>query len=324
MDGPERLCQKAIHTASNDAAAPSIVPIVKGDDEDLDACLTQDPVQILERELIHDVPKDPVLETIFRHINTHVLDTRVAAYLKLNYIRLAAIHAMKEADQKEADLILALQTLEVDTTKYTIYVRDGLAHKAQKACRALAQKYRRLPKNSALKLKQFIRDSRVQVPEVYKKINVDDLCAVWYAINSDSHYSCSKNLDSCRSHEFRVLVVTHLHLVGGTPSHHQMLKRPKRTSYQQYLTLLPDFLSIARCKQIGRLGFSTKAPTDGPWLFQYAASLEALDIDRWTKLSEESYDALRRHTDQVVFLIHVSFDISYLLSHRRRELFYML
>ncbi|KEQ77506.1 hypothetical protein M436DRAFT_77389 [Aureobasidium namibiae CBS 147.97] len=275
MDGPERLCQKAIRSASNDAVAPSIVPIVKGDDEDLDACLTQNPVQILERELIHDVPKDPVLETIFRHINSHVLDTRVAAYLKLNYIRLAAIHAIKEADQKEADLILALQTLEVDTTKYTIYMRDGLAHKAQKACRALAQKYGRLRKT--------LRSS------------------------SSSLYATpgfNKNLDSCRSHEFRVLVITHLHLVGGTPSHHQMLKRPKRTSYQQYLTLLPDFLSITRCKQVGRLGFSTKAPTDGPWLFQHAASLEALEIGCWTKLSEESYDALRRHTDQVVFLIH--------------------
>jgi len=153
-------------------------------------------------------------------------------------------------------------------------------------------------------------------------MKVDDLCAVWYAILSDSHYSCSKSLDPCRFHEFRVLVITHLHLVGGTPSHHQTLKRPKHTSYQQYLAMLPDFLSIARCKQIGRLGFSTKAPTDGPWLFQYAASLEALDIDRWTKLSEESYDALRRHTDQVVFLIHVSSNISYLVAAGSHLIYY--
>lgn len=314
MNDPKRVSQKATHTASNDAAVPCTVPIVKDNDEYLDACLNQDPLQILERELIHEVPKDPVLEIIFRHIDSHVSDTRVAAYLKLNYIKLAAIHAMKEADQKEADLTLALQTLEVDTTKYIIYARDGLAHKAQKAGRALAQEYERLLKNSALKLKQFIRDSRAQVPKVYKQINVDDLCAVWYAINSDSYYSCSKSLDPCHSREFRVLVVTHLHLVGGDPSHHQELRKPKHTSYQQYLALLPDFLSMARCRQIGRLGYSIKAPTDGPWLFQHAASLEALDIDRWTKLNEGSYGVMRHETSQAVFLIHVSLDIFHLIA----------
>lgn len=309
MDDPKRLYQKATHTVSNDAAASPTVSIVKSDDEYLEACLNQDPVQILEHELIHDVPKDPVLEVIFRHVNAHVPHTRVAAYLKLNYIKLAAIHAMKETDQKEADLILALQTLEVDTAKYTIYVRDGLAYKAQKACRALAQSHDRLLKSSAFKLKQFIRESKVQVPKVYKQINVDDLCAVWYAINSDSHYSCSRSPGLCHPHEFRVLVITHLHLVGGTAAHHLELKKPKHTSYQQYIALLPDFLSMARCKQISRLGYSIKAPTDGPWLFQHAASLEALDIGRWTELSEDSYSVMKRESNQAIFLIHVSFDI---------------
>lgn len=61
----------------------------------------------------------------------------------------------------------------------------------------------------------------------------------------------------CHPYEFRVFVVTHLRLIGGLPSQYQMLRKPKHTTYQQFLTLLPDFLSMARCSQISRLGYST-------------------------------------------------------------------
>lgn len=314
MEDPNRLCQEDTLIASENASAPSSATTIENNDLNLDACLIEDPVQFLEDELIHAVPKDPVLETIFRHVDSHVPRNCVAAYLKINYIKLAAVHALKETDQQEADLVLTLQALEVDTTKCIIYARDGPAQKAHKACRALKQKGNNLPKLSAVKLTKFIRDSGTKIPKVYHHKNLDDLCAVWYAINSDYHYSCSKSLDPCRSHEFRVLVITHLHLIGGSPSHHQELKKPKHTSYQQYLALLPDFLSMARCKQIGRLGFSTKAPTDGPWLFQHASSLEALDSDRWTELSDKRSEILRCGSSQAVFLIHVSLDTPNLIA----------
>lgn len=73
------------------------------------------------------MPKDAILETIFRHLDSHGLQKHLAVYLKLNFIKLAAVHAMKEADKNGADLVLALQALVVDTTKCTIYARDGLA-----------------------------------------------------------------------------------------------------------------------------------------------------------------------------------------------------
>jgi hypothetical protein len=311
MDDPNRLCQEDIHTTSDDVPAPSTASIIDEDNKNLDAFLIQDPQQLLELELIHAVPKDPVLDVIFRHLDSQALHKHVAVYLKINFIKLAAIHAMKETDQKEADLVLSLQALEVDTTKFTIYARDEPAQKANKAARALTQKHKRVTKKSALQLNWFIRHSTIQVPNVYRRTNVDDLCAVWYAVNSDSHYSCSESLGPCHPLEFRVLVITHLHLIGGTPSQHKILKKPKRTSYQHFLDLLPGFLSMARCSQTGRLGYSTKAPTTGPWLLQSASSLEALDVDRWTTLCEETYDVLRRDTSQVVFLVHVSFSISY-------------
>jgi hypothetical protein len=290
MEDSKRLCEKDAHTASDVASTPLTVSIIDNASKSLDASLIQDPVQILELELIHTVPKDPIIETIFRRFNTHVPDKTVASYLKLNFIKLAAVHTMKESEKQEADIILAVQNLAID--------------------RALAQKHKRVRKSSAFKLQQFIRDSGVQVPKVYQRMNIDDLCAVWHAINSDRHYSCSENLDPCHSFEFRVHVITHLHLIGGTPSHHQMLKKPKHTTYQQFLTLLPDFLSMARCNQTGRLGYSNKAPATGPWLYQYAASLEVLATDSWKVLCEETYDVMRRGTDQVVFLVHVSYSIS--------------
>jgi hypothetical protein len=164
MNDPKRLCQKDVHTASEDASAPSTVLIVDNHDKNLDASLIQDPEQLLELELIHAVPKDPVLDTIFRHLSTHVTDNRVATYLKLNFIKLAAVHAMKDFDEDEADLILALQKLRVDTTKSIIFARDAPAQKAMKACQALALEFQDVRKNCTYKLKQFVRDSGVEIP----------------------------------------------------------------------------------------------------------------------------------------------------------------
>jgi len=152
MDDTNHLCQGDTLTTSENASAPSSVATVENTDPNLVACLIEDPVQFLEDELIHTVAKDPVLETIFRHVDSHVPKKRVAAYLKFNYIKLAAVHALKETDQKEADLVLALQALEVDTTKCTIHASDAPAQKAQKACRALMQKANNLSKSSAIKL----------------------------------------------------------------------------------------------------------------------------------------------------------------------------
>jgi hypothetical protein len=310
MDDSTRLCQKDTHTTSSLVSASSTIPIIGNDEENLNTSLIQDPIQVLELELMHAIPKDPVLETMFRHFESHIPDDkRVATCLKLNYIKLAAAHAMKEAENQDADLVLALQNLDVNNTECTIHTKDTPLKKAINAFRALAQKHKRVRKSSAFKLQQFIRDSGAQVPKVYQRMNLDDLSAVWYAINSDRHYICSESLDLCHPHEFQVFLITHLHLVGGTPSHRQMLKKPKYTTYQQFLALLPDLLNKARCNQPGRLGYSTKAPTTGPWLYQYAASLEALDVDRWEVLCEETYEVMRRDTDQVIFVIHVSHSI---------------
>jgi hypothetical protein len=251
---------------------------------------------------------------MFRHISSHVTQKHVATYLKLNFVELAAVRAVEEIDMKQADLVLALQALELEPAKCIIYTRDGPARKAYKARRALEQSHKKVSKNSALKLRRFICDSGVQIPQVYHRTNVDDVSAVWYAICSDNHYSCSESLDLCHPLEFRVLVITHLHLIGGTPSQHKTLKKSKRTSYQQFLDLLPGFLSMARCSQTSRLGYSTKAPTTGPWLCHYVANPKALNVDRWTPLCKKTYDVMRHGNSQMVFVIHVSFPTSYLVE----------
>jgi hypothetical protein len=165
-------------SASHDASMSSTVSIVDNDGKNLDADLIQDPEQILELEFIHAVPKDPVLETMFRYISSHVHQKHVATYLKLIFVKLAAVHAMKETDKKEADLVLALQALELDPAKCIIYTREGPARKAYKACRALAQNHKRVSKHSAIKLRRFIYDSGVRIPQVYHRTNLDDLSAV--------------------------------------------------------------------------------------------------------------------------------------------------
>lgn len=266
----------------------------------------QKPIQIPEIEMMTAISKDPVLLIIFDDIKNFVRNRDIATYLRLNFVRLTAIRDLKESDMAIGDLLLALQSLEIDTTKSTLNATDGLAQKANKASRALIKTYPKLATRAAYVLMQLVRRSRARIPAVYQQTRVDDLCAVWYAIRSDRYYQANEIVDPCIDYGFRVLVVTHLHLVGGTPSNFEVLQRPKHMRYQQFLGLLPDFLSIARCKQAARLGYSIKTPTTGPWNYQYASSLNALDPKHWEVLNEASYNIIKSDTEKLVFLIHVS------------------
>jgi hypothetical protein len=126
MNDSKRLCHESVHAVPEDASALSDVPMIDNEDASLNTCLIQDAEQLLELELIHTVPKDPVLDTLFRHLNSQALHKHVAIYLKLNFIKLAAIHAMKESE--ETNLILALQNLMADNNNCTLYVTDEPAH----------------------------------------------------------------------------------------------------------------------------------------------------------------------------------------------------
>lgn len=266
----------------------------------------EEPIEIPEIELMAAVSQDPVLLSIFDDIKNQIRNKDIATYLRLNFARLTAIRDMKESDMAIGDLLLALQSLEIDTTKSTFNATDGLAQKANKASRALVKMYPKMATRAAYVLMQLIRHSRVQIPVVYQQTRVDDLCAVWYAIRSDRYYQANEIVDPCIDYGFRVLVVTHLHLVGGTPSHFKVLQRPKHMRYQQFLGLLPDFLSVARCKRAARLGCSIKTPITGPWKYQFASSLCALQPGCWKDLGEAEYEAIKQDSDQMVFLIHVS------------------
>ncbi|KAG9688358.1 hypothetical protein KCU95_g9842, partial [Aureobasidium melanogenum] len=260
-------------------------------------------VQIPEAEMMVIMSKDPVLTTIFDALDK-LANKQAATYIKLSFTKLAAIRELKEECREQADLLLSLQNMQIDTSDCTINATDGLSQKANKACRAMRTSNSNLTKRAATNLTQFIRKSQVNIPRVYRATDVDDLCAVWYAITSDRHHQCNEFMAPRIYHGFRVLVVTHLHLVGGTPSSFKLLQRPTHMSYQQFLSLLPDFLSVSRCKQAGHLGYSTKAPTTGPWKYQFASSLNALDPKHWEILSEPSYKIIKSNSEKLIFLIH--------------------
>ncbi|KAH0388468.1 hypothetical protein KCU92_g667, partial [Aureobasidium melanogenum] len=269
------------------------------------------PAQTLEIETIVAVNKDPVLMAMFRQLDDHFRTKNsqsklVARYIKLTLAKLAVIRNVKETEVEFPELMLAMQTLEVDTENTTIAEGDEPAQRVVKAGRALRSSYSNVCKDATRKLKQLIRDTNIHVPKVYQQNKEDDLCSVWYAIASDRYYQTNEILVPCYSYEFRVLVVTYLHLVGGTPSHYTTLKKPKHTPYQQFLELLPDFLSFSRCEQTARLGYSTRSPTTGPWKYQFASSLSALDSKNWETLSEASYNIIKSDSKNVVFLIHAA------------------
>ncbi|KAG9603350.1 hypothetical protein KCU86_g6255, partial [Aureobasidium melanogenum] len=254
---------------------------------------------------------DPVLMAMFRQLDDHVRTKNfqsklVARYIKLTLAKLAVIRNVKETEIEFPDLMLAMQTLEVDTENTTIAEGDEHAQTVIKAGCALRSSYSNVCKDATRKLKQLIRDTNIHVPKVYQQNKEDDLCGVWYAIASDKYYQTHETLVPCHSYEFRALVVTYLHLVGGTPSHYTTLKKPKHTPYQQFLDLLPDFLSFSRCEQTARLGYSTRSPTTSPWKYQLASSLSALDPKNWETLSEASYEIIKSVSKQVVFLIHAA------------------
>ncbi|KAH0366614.1 hypothetical protein KCU65_g5235, partial [Aureobasidium melanogenum] len=291
MDDLERLAAMETHGASKDTehgATDTTAPPV---------------IQIPEVEMMVIMSKDPVLTTIFDSLDK-ATNKRAATYIKLSFTKLAAIRELKEECREHADLLLSLQNMQIDKSDCTFNATDGPSQKANKACRAMRMSSSNLPKRAATKLTQLIRDSRANIPRVYRATDVDDLCAVLYAITSDRHYQCNESLAPRIYYGFRVLVVTHLHLVGGTPSHFKVLQRSKHVTYQQFLSLLPDFLSGARCNQVGRLGYSTKAPTTGPWKYQFASSLTALDPKHWEVLSEVSYNIIKTNSEKLVFLIH--------------------
>ncbi|KAG9598189.1 hypothetical protein KCU77_g4553, partial [Aureobasidium melanogenum] len=250
---------------------------------------TERPFLSSTSESIVAVNKDPVLMAMFRQLDDHVRTKNsqsklVARYIKLTLAKLAVIRNVKETEIEFPELMLAMQTLEVDTENTTIAEGDEPAQKVIKAGRALRSSY----------------------SNVCKDATQDDLCGVWYAIASDRYYQTNEILVPCYSYEFRVLVITYLHLVGGTPSHYTTLKKPKHTPYQQFLDLLPDSLSFSRCEQTARLGYSTRSPTTGPWKYQFASSLSALDPKNWETLSEASYNIIKSDSKQVVFLLHAA------------------
>ncbi|CAD0082215.1 unnamed protein product, partial [Aureobasidium vineae] len=204
-----------------------------------------------------------------------------------------------------SELMLVMQTLEVDKKNATITEVDGPSQKVIKGGRALRKLYSNVYKDAMRKLKQFIRDSGAQVPKVYNQNKETDLCGVWYAIVSDRHYQNNKLLIPCCLYESRVLLITHLHLLGGSPAHYTIVKKLNYTSYQQFNDVLPDLLGYSRCEQAARLGYSTTKPTAGPWKYQFAPSLDALDPGCWTELCEENYEQMEGHPKQVVFLIRI-------------------
>lgn len=291
MEEFERLAQMDTRNASNDidhdvAAAPPVI-------------------QIPEVEMMAIISKDPVLITIFDVLDK-LSNKRAVTYIKLSFTKLAAIRELKEECREQADLLLSLQNMHIDASDCSFDATDGPCQRVNKASCAMRMSNANLAKGAATKLTQLIRDSKVQIPRAYRATDVDDLCAVWYAISSDRYYQYDEVLAPCIEYGFRVLVVTHLHLVGGTPSHFEILQRPQHMQYQQFLDLLPDFLSVARCKQAGRLGYSAKAPTTGPWKYQIASSLGDLELECWEELGEAEYENLKGISKQVIFLIHVS------------------
>ncbi|CAD0086057.1 unnamed protein product [Aureobasidium mustum] len=252
-----------------------------------------DSVQKLDVESIAAVYRDPVLMMMFRELDDHVLAKNfrtklVARYIKLTLAKFTVVREAKECETEFPELMLAMQALEIDADNATITEADGPAQQVIKVGRALRASYSKVCKDATRKLKQLIRDTGAQVAKVYNENKEDDMCSVWYAIKSDKYYQANEILVPCHRYEFRVLVVTHLHLIGGTPSHYKPLKKPQHTPYQHFLDLLPDFLSFSRCEQAARLGYSTKGPTTGPW--KYQAGDQAIPLGIATKTQRRPRD----------------------------------
>ncbi|KAG9842799.1 hypothetical protein KCU68_g8027, partial [Aureobasidium melanogenum] len=92
-------------------------------------CLPGSPAQTLEIESIVTVNKDPVLMAMFRQLDDHVRTKNsqsklVARYIKLALAKLAVIRNVKETEIEFPELMLAMQTLEVDTENTTIAEGD--------------------------------------------------------------------------------------------------------------------------------------------------------------------------------------------------------
>ncbi|KAH0421992.1 hypothetical protein KCU90_g9285, partial [Aureobasidium melanogenum] len=126
---------------------------------------------------------DPVLMAMFRQLDDHVRTKNfqsklVARYIKLTLAKLAVIRNVKETEIEFPDLMLAMQTLEVDTENTTIAEGDEHAQTVIKAGCALRSSYSNVCKDATRKLKQLIRDTNIHVPKVYQQNKEDDLCGV--------------------------------------------------------------------------------------------------------------------------------------------------
>ncbi|CAD0106562.1 unnamed protein product [Aureobasidium uvarum] len=251
-----------------------------------------------------DLESIPVLDDRFRNKNAR--SKLVARYIKLTLAKFVVVRDVKETETELSKLMMAMQTLEIDKGNVTITEADGPAQKVIKTTRAIRKLYPNVDRAAKRNLKPLSWNSGARVPEVYNQNKEADLCGTWYAIVSDRHYRNNKLLIPSCLYETRVLLITHLHLLGGTPAHYTVMKKLNYTSYQQFIDLLPDLLSYSRCEQAVRLGYSTSNPTVGPWKYQFAPSLDALDPECWTELCEENYEQMKGRPKHVVFSIRAA------------------
>ncbi|THY78727.1 hypothetical protein D6C87_00116 [Aureobasidium pullulans] len=271
---------------------------------------TESSEEWLKVDLIHVMSKDPVLKSIFRQIDDRFGELRLTTFIKLFFAKFAGIHDMKKDAIGDLGMTLDLSALEIDVAKCIINEADAPAQKAIKALRTLRRAYPKVIKNAITRLNQLILASEAQVPDVYKRSRIDDLCAVLYAIKSDQHYQPSE----CRSFQsrffFRVSIITHLNLIGGKPATFEALVKGLDMGYHKFLEILPGMVQIARCKQRSRRGYSTNTSiTQGSWLYQFASELGSLNPAReqWTVLNDTTYEGLKEAKEKkTVFLIHES------------------
>ncbi|THW12305.1 hypothetical protein D6C89_06014 [Aureobasidium pullulans] len=271
---------------------------------------TDSPDEWLKVDLIHVMSKDPVLKSIFRQVDDRFGEGRLTRFIKLVFAKLAGIHDMKKDAIGDVGMTLDLSALVIDENKCIINEADTPAQKATKALRVLARTYPKVIKKAPTRLNHLILDSGVQVPNVYKRCSMDDLCAFLYAIKIDQHYQPSE----CRSFQsrflFRVSIITHLTLIGGKPATFEALSKGLDMGYHKFLEILPGMVQIARCKQRSRRGYATNTSIlQGSWLYQFASELSSLNPAReqWTVLNDTTYKGLKEAKEkETVFLIHES------------------
>lgn len=298
------------------------------------------------------VNKDPVYKRLLQLVQEQATEPDIVLYAKVNSVKLATINEAKASNLEEAELSSMMEA--VSLAQYNRTARRNAQNKEEKIIRDCIDQIQwfnrksRIQRKVAAVLRRIIKSLDYNIPGVVKRVRLDDLFGILYAITSDDYYkdaptaaedtslpqtdhvtattSDSKLESKPLKHiphpgtRFGINLITHLALVGGRPMHIEKFYTTDKATFSGVMRKTSSSLVSSQSSHRKRLGFLTQQQMkNGNGLFQIASGFELLNMEyaAWKIFDAPSLKLMPSVQEKQVFMIHVSLESLLQLSPLR-------